>query len=105
MDLDQLERAVDAFSVLDPFAFPLHYIKLFLEVARRERCTFAELEEALNITHGSVSRSVAALSDTNRYGQPGYGLLELHKDPRQTRRYLVMVSPKGKRLLTLLKRA
>ena len=105
MDLDQLERAVDAFSAMDPFAFPLHYIKLFLEVARRERCTFAELEEALSVTGGSVSRSVAALSETNRFGQPGYGLLELHKDPRQPRRYLVMVSPKGKRLLSQLKRA
>lgn len=105
MDLDQLERAVDAFSALDPFAFPLHYIKLFLEVARRERCTFAELEEALKITAGSVSRAVAAMGDTNRHGQPGYGLLEIHKDPRQPRRYLVMLSAKGWRLLSQIKRA
>jgi len=102
MDLDQLARALNAFAAMDPIAFPLHHAQLFLEVARRGHCTFAELEEALSLTNGSVSRTVAALGETNRHGQPGYRLLETFKDPDQTRRYQVRLSTRGKALLRQL---
>lgn len=87
---------------MDPIGFPLHHAQLFVEVARRDRCTFAELEEALSLTNGSVSRSVSALGEINRHGQPGYRLLETFKDPDQPRRYLVRLSPRGKALLRQL---
>ena len=103
MDLDQLARSLNAFAAMDPTVFPLHFAQLFVEVARREQCTFAELEEALGISGGSVSRSVAALSDVNRYGGKGYELLEIHKDPAQPRRYLVKLTAKGKALVRQFK--
>lgn len=100
MDLDQLARALDVFATLDPIEFPLHRAQLFLEVARRQPgATFAELEEALSLTNGSVSRGVSALGDLNRHGEPGYRLLEVAKDPRQPRRFLVRLSPRGRALL------
>jgi DNA-binding MarR family transcriptional regulator len=99
MDLDQLAGALNAFAALDPTGFPLHHAQLFVEVARRGHCTYAELGEALNLTNGSVSRSVAAMSDTNRYGGMGHCLLETYKDPVQPRRYQVRLSAKGKALL------
>lgn len=101
MDLDQLARALDVFATLDPIEFPLHRAQLFLEVARRGQpgATFTELEEALSLTNGSISRGVSALGDVNRHGEPGYRLLEVAKDPRQTRRFLVRLSPRGRALL------
>jgi len=103
VDLDQLARALNAFAAMDPTTFPLHFAQLYLEVARRGQCTYAELEEVTNLSHGSVSRTVSALSDVNRYGSNGYCLLETHKDPEQPRRYLVRLSPRGKALLRQLK--
>lgn len=103
MDLVQLARALNAFAAMDPTIFPLHFAQLYLEVARRGQCTFAELEEALNLTNGSVSRTVSALGEVNRSGGQGYQLLEILKDPDQPRRYLVRLSPKGKALLRQLK--
>lgn len=96
MDLDQLARALNAFAALDPTVFPLHHAQIIVEVARRGHCTFAELEEALTLTNGSVSRSVAALSEVNRFGGKGYNLLETPKDPDEPRRYRVQLSTKGK---------
>lgn len=103
MDLDQLARALNAFAAMDPTNFPLHHAQLFIEVARKEQCTFAELQEAMSLTNGSVSRTVAALSDVNRHGEPGFRLVEVFKDPGQPRRYLVRLSPRGKALLKQLK--
>lgn len=88
---------------MDPCSFHLHHAQLYLEVARRGRCTFAELEEALNLTNGSVSRSVSALSKTNRLGQPGYWLFDTFKDPNEPRRYVVRLSAKGKALMRQLR--
>lgn len=102
MDLDQLGRALNAFAALDPVVFPLHHAQLFLEVARRGQCTYAELEEALSLSHGSISRGVTALGETNRRGEPGYRLLTADPDPKESRRFLVRLSPRGRALLRQL---
>lgn len=103
MDLAQLSQALTAFSTLSPVTFPLHQAQLFLEVAQSEPCTFEHLEQALNLTNSSVSRSVAALSDVNRHGSKGYQLLAMERDPRERRRYVVRLSARGKALLKQLK--
>lgn len=102
MDLDRLARALLAFATLDPISFPLHHAQLFIEVARSEPCTFADLQEALGLTKGSVSRTVAALGDVNRRGEAGYRLLQVDKDPRERRRFLVSLTAKGRALLRTL---
>jgi DNA-binding MarR family transcriptional regulator len=102
VDLDQLARALNAFALLDPAVFQLHHAQLFVEVARRGRCTYAELEKELNLTNGSVSRSVTALCEVNRNGERGYHLLETYKDPDEPRRYQVRLSTKGQKLLKQL---
>jgi DNA-binding MarR family transcriptional regulator len=99
MDLAGLARALGVFATLEPVKFPLHHAQLFIHVALNEPCTYAELEEALNLTNGSVSRSVAALSAFNRFGEPGYRLLTVDKDPSEPRRFQVRLSNKGRALL------
>lgn len=102
MDLDRLARALKVFAVLDPISFPLHHAQLFIEVARSGPCTFAHLQEALGITNGSVSRTVAALGEVNRRGGAGYRLLQVDRDPREPRRFLVSLTAKGRALLRSL---
>lgn len=102
MDLDRLARCLAVFATLDPIHLPLHHAQLLVEVARNEPCTFAELGEALGITNGSVSRSVSALGEVNRRGDLGYRLLQTAKDPREPRRFLVSLSPRGRALLRQL---
>lgn len=103
MDLDQLARALNAFAAYDPTGFPVHYAQLFLYVARKGHCAFAELEEELNVTNGGISRAVAAMSETRANGRPGYRLLEVYKDPEQPRRYQVRLSPFGRALYKQLR--
>ena len=98
MDLHQLESATAAFAVLSPTHLPLHFCQIFLVVARRNQCTFQELMEELNLTNSAISRSVMAMGDTNRKGQPGFDLLDTFKDPKEGRRFLVRLSPRGKAL-------
>jgi DNA-binding MarR family transcriptional regulator len=104
MDLVQLSQALAAFATQDPTRFPLHHARLFLEVAAAEPATFEHLQETLNLTNSSVSRSVSALSDRNRHGDRGYRLLAVERDPSEGRRYLVRLSSKGRTLLQQLQR-
>jgi DNA-binding MarR family transcriptional regulator len=103
MDLDQLARALAAFATYEPTQMPLHHCQLFLEVARRGHCTYRELEEELNLTNSSVSRTCTALATTRRTGRPGLNLLELNQDPAEGRRLLVSLSKDGKALLRQLR--
>jgi DNA-binding MarR family transcriptional regulator len=95
MELDRLAQCLGAFSTLEPIHFPLHHAQMFLEVARKENSTYAELEDALGLTNGSVSRSVTALSETNRHGEKGYQLVEVKRDENQRRRFVVSLTKKG----------
>lgn len=99
MDLRQLESALAAFSVLNPTQLPLHHVQVFLEVAKAGSCTYAEIEEALNLANSTVSRTVNALGDTHRKGHPGFDLLEVHPDPDEGRRFVVRLTAKGKALV------
>jgi DNA-binding MarR family transcriptional regulator len=98
MDLCQLERALAAFAVLSPTQFPLHHAQVFLLVASKGRCTYEELEEALSLSNSTVSRTVHALGDIHRKGYDGHGLVELFRDPKEGRRFLVRLTAKGKAL-------
>jgi hypothetical protein len=104
MDLDKLQAALAAFSVLDPTQLPLHHVQLFLLVATRGSCTYKEIEEALSLSNASVSRTINALAEVHRTGREGHQLLTLHKDPEEGRRYLVSLSSRGKAMLRQLER-
>ena len=98
MDLSQLARAMAPFAVLSPTHFPLHFAQVFLVVAQNGQCTFQKVMDELDLTNSAVSRTVMALGQTNRKGQPGYDLLCVVRDPAEGRRFLIMLTPKGKAL-------
>lgn len=102
MDLRELEGGLAAFAVLSPTALPLHHVQLFLAVAREGAISYRDLEEALNLDNGTVSRVVAAMGSEHWRGYPGHGLLETFRDPAEGRRYLVRLTAKGKALVRQL---
>jgi DNA-binding MarR family transcriptional regulator len=99
MALDQLERMLAQFSVLDP-QMPLHFLRVFLVVARAEggSCTYREIEEALTLTNSSVSRTLNALGSRHRKGDRGHGLVEVFIDPGEGRRYRARLTKRGRAL-------
>jgi DNA-binding MarR family transcriptional regulator len=88
---------LDRFAVLDP-QMPLHFVQTFLIVAGSDSVTYREIEEALNLTNSSVSRTLSALGDRHRTGSRGHGLIEVFIDPGEGRRYRARLSKKGKAL-------
>jgi DNA-binding MarR family transcriptional regulator len=105
MDLAKLAAAADAFAAHhdDPTAVPLHHWRLFIEIGRLGgRCTYRQLQDALNLNNSSVSRTCNALGAEHRKGRPGLGLLTTYPDPDEGRRLIVALSPKGAALLRQL---
>ena len=103
MDLDQLEAALAAFSVLEPTGLPVHHVQVYLTVAKTEPCLYDNIEQHLGLSNASVSRTVNALSDVHRTGREGLRLLKIAKDPEEGRRYLVSLSTRGRALLRQIK--
>lgn len=104
MDLHQLESALAAFSSLAPTSFPIHHAEVFLFVAENGSATYDQIEQALNLSNATVSRTVHALGDVHRKGYDGYGLLETFRDPDEGRRFLVRLTAKGHALVRQLKK-
>ena len=97
MALDQLQRHLALFAVLDP-QMPLHFIQTFLTIAGRDSVTYREIEDALGLTNSSVSRTLNALGDRHRRGDKGYGLIEVFIDPGEGRRYRARLTKRGRAL-------
>lgn len=104
MDLSQLRRALAIAGSLDPAHMPVHHVEVLLLVAEAgpAGCTYRHLEEALNLSNASVSRTVNALGVNGKHVQQPLGLVLIDIDPAEGRRYRVRLSPKGKALIRAL---
>jgi hypothetical protein len=71
MDLRQLESALDSLSILRPSQLLIHHAEVFFYVANHPYGTYADIEEVLNLSNTTVSRTVHALGDTHRKGYEG----------------------------------
>jgi DNA-binding MarR family transcriptional regulator len=83
---------------------PMQQADILLSVAQRPGLTMADLTKMTGLSHASVSRNIAALSEYHRLGKPGLDLIEAVTDPRETRRRLIYLTTKGKALLTKMAR-
>ena len=99
MELNRASNALGVFAPLNPTHLYVHFVQVFLEVANADGpVTFRELEDALGLTNSAISRTVSALGQTNRKGQPGYDLLKVDGDPSEGRRFIVTLTSKGRAL-------
>ncbi|GGF32889.1 hypothetical protein GCM10011611_43830 [Aliidongia dinghuensis] len=94
-------RVLEEFRRLDP-DLPIQYALSFLTIAQREGMSMGELAQHLGIAQSSASRNIAALSKWHSFGKAGHDLVEAHEDPRERRRKLVKLTPKGQRLVEIL---
>jgi DNA-binding MarR family transcriptional regulator len=98
MDSRLLGRALDVFAVLDPTHLPSHFIQIFLIVAQDGPCTFSHIEDRLSLSNSAVSRTIQALGSVSRRGTQGFGLVTIERDPAEGRRYLALLTPRGRAL-------
>ena len=99
-----LFQANEVIRMFDP-EMPIQMVQTLLVVMMRPGLTMSELGEQTGLTQSSVSRNVAALSKVHRTRRPGHDLVYTEEDPIERRRKLVLLSPKGKRLLEQVNRA
>jgi len=97
-----LMRILEEFRKLDP-DLPIQYALSFLTLASNEGLSLGELATRLGIAQSSASRNVAALSEWHSFGKPGLDLVEAKEDPRERRRKLVTLTPKGHALVATLR--
>ena len=80
-------------------AMPVSIVSTFLLIANREGKTVGELANLAGIRLAQMSRQLADLSEKNRYGSEGMGLIEQrlsNEDHRYMRNYLTV---KGRALI------
>lgn len=106
------ERGVllNTLKALEPFknlreTMPLQYVTAFFLVATEEGLNVTEYARRAGISQSLMTRHLADLSDTNRYHEPGFGLVERFEDVMDRRNTLVRLSAKGKGIVGQIVRA
>jgi DNA-binding MarR family transcriptional regulator len=74
---------------------PISLVATFLLVATKEGRTVSDLAKAAGISLAKMSRQLADLSDVNRYGAPGLGLIEQRVEIYDRRFMRSRLTPKG----------
>ena len=95
-------RVLEAFRRYDP-DMPIQYALSFLTIAQHEGLSMGDLAQHLGIAQSSASRNIAALSRWHSFGKAGHDLVEAQEDPRERRRKIVSLTPRGRRLVADLK--
>ncbi len=93
-----LTRAVEEFIALDK-GMTLFQMHAFLIAATNEGQTQKWIEEKLNTSNATASRTLAKWFDYERPGKPGFGLLRTEVDPSDRRYRIVSLTPRGRQFL------
>lgn len=100
--LNSLLLAVEEVRKLSP-EMPAVRLSILLLVSQSEEgLTYKEIMDITGLSNASVSRNVNALSETDRHGEKGMGLVVTITDPNDWRRKAVVLSRPGKALMRKL---
>lgn len=95
--LTKVIKCIEEFRKIDP-QMPPQMAVSFLWVCIHNGITMKDLADRVGVSQSSMSRNVAALSETHRYGKAGYDLVFATEDPTERRRKIVKLTPKGRRV-------
>jgi len=95
-------RVLEEFRRFDP-DMPIQYALSFLTIAQNEGLSMGDLAQRLGIAQSSASRNIAALSRWHSFGKDGHNLVEAREDPRERRRKIVSLTPRGHHLVATLR--
>lgn len=99
--LAKVVKCLEEFRKIDPQIPPQTAVS-FLWVCIHDGITMKDLSDRVGVSQSSMSRNIAALSETHRYGKPGYDLVYATEDPAERRRKIVKLTPKGRRIAASL---
>ncbi len=94
-------QVIEVFRTIDP-EMPIQQASAFLYIALHEGGNMKAITEHMGMALHSTSRNVAALSIEHRLKRPGYGLVEKNPDPYESRRMIITLLPKGRRVAEAL---
>ena len=100
--IKRLQSSLTTAAALIPGGMYLHHVQILLYVAEHGPSTYKELEDELQLSNASISRSVNAMSSHARHRQNALGLLVIVRDADEGRRYLVGLSRKGQAMVKLI---
>jgi DNA-binding MarR family transcriptional regulator len=93
--LSALARAMQPFRDISK-SIPASGVAAFCFVAMREGKTISDHARMSGVSLTSMSRLIADMSDTNRYGGTGLGLIDQRADWNDRRQVVCSLTPKGK---------
>lgn len=77
---------------------PLQYMRTFLLVCLYPGRSVDELADLAGVAQSVMSRHLRDIGPTNRHLEPGFGLIDITFDPKDMRRHIYVLTPKGKGL-------
>jgi DNA-binding MarR family transcriptional regulator len=75
---------------------PLQYMYTFLLVCLYPDHSVEQLADRAGVGQTVMSRHLRDIGPTNRHQQPGFGLVDVTFDPKDMRRHIYVLTPKGK---------
>lgn len=87
-------RLIEMFRDLHP-DIPTQWVSVFLVIAMKPGIYQRDLLKLLDVSQSSISRNVLALSERNRHGGPGLGLILQRRDPFDARQITLHLTPAG----------
>lgn len=84
----------------DAVDIPAQQLQALLAIALQPGLTMSELATRVGMAQSSCSRNVAHLSKWFKPGLPGLDLVETYEDPRERRRKVMYLTPKGRARVT-----
>jgi DNA-binding MarR family transcriptional regulator len=101
-EIGVIVQILEEFRRLDP-DMPIQYALSFLTIARHPGLSMGDLAQRLGIAQSSASRNIAALSQWHSFNRAGHDLVVAHEDPRERRRKIVTLTPRGATLIETLR--
>lgn len=101
--MKKLQNILAELISIDP-EFPIQWVTVFAEIASEEGISLKDVSDRTGISMSVMSRTIGALSNARRMGKP-YGLVVVKHAKDDRRRKELLLSAKGKKLVSTLEKA